>query len=324
MNLLTKIIASIRYPQSAIGRTLQRSVPILLLVPIFLLTISGLVLYQIMVPPRMLETVNPANFMMAGFRTLNFSSGTYNFEGWLIPSLRQAPVIILCHGYKSNRSELLTLAATLQENGYNLFLLDFRGHGSNPAKATTLGIRETADMLEAVKMLAGRAELNPNRLGIWGAGMGAYIALSTSVRSIRIKAMVIDSAYESPSQFVADQTPLVAGVDIFILKKFTLLGLSLVTLGDPERSSLRLLDSLESLQGRPKLFITNEQEPELENQTKTLFNRAPFPKEIQSMKSSGTGLLYGSDRKRYEVQVLDFFKTNLPIRGSVQPPPPPL
>jgi S-formylglutathione hydrolase FrmB len=172
-------------------------------------------------------------------------------------------------------------------------------------------------------MLAGRAELNPNRMGIWGAGMGAYVALSTSIRNSRIQAMVIDSAYESPGQFVADQTRLVAGVDFFLLKKFTAFGLSLLTWGDPEGPNPRLRDSLELLQGRPKLFITSEQEPELESQTRTLFNRAPFPKEIQNLKSSGTGVLYGADRKRYEMQVLDFFKTNLPIRGPVQPPPPP-
>jgi len=41
MNLLTRIIASIRYPESALGKTLQRIVPVIVLMLMVLFGLSG-------------------------------------------------------------------------------------------------------------------------------------------------------------------------------------------------------------------------------------------------------------------------------------------
>jgi pimeloyl-ACP methyl ester carboxylesterase len=316
MNRLTRIIGSFRYPQSTWGKALQRLIPILFFILLFISILSGIIVFQILVPSKLPETINPASFLMTGFHSLPFDSGKNHFEGWLIPSVRNAPVIILCHGYKSNRSEVLTLAATLQENGYNLFLYDMRGHGENPLKVTTLGFQETVDLQAAVQMLSGQPGLDPKRMGIYGVGMGAFVALTTAVQSSQIKALVIDSTFENPYLYMEMQTRNITGIDSFILKRFCDLGLWLVNLPQPGSTHSSLGNSLQLLAGRPKLFISNDQEVNLRQQTMRFFERSPFPKELRQLKSSGTSLLYGLERKDYEILILDFFQRNLPIRQA--------
>jgi hypothetical protein len=167
MNPLTKIIASIRYPESAFGKTLQRIIPILLLVLILLLGFAAFATYRIIAPERLEETIDPSSFLLRNYLTLSFSTQeSKTLEGWFIPSVRGAPLVFLCHGYKSNRAELLTLASTFQENGYNLFIFDFRRHGTNPVRLSTLGIRETQDLLSALKTFTGRPDVDPIESGL--------------------------------------------------------------------------------------------------------------------------------------------------------------
>jgi uncharacterized protein len=315
MNALTKIIASIRYPESAIGKTLQRVAPILLLILILLLGFSAFATYRIIAPERLEETIDPTSFLLGNYLTLSFKTRDgKNLEGWFIPSVRGAPLVFLCHGYKSNRAELLTLASTFQENGYNLFLFDFRGHGSCPLRLSTLGIRETEDLLSAIQTFSGRPDVDPDRVGVWGVSLGAYVALSAAVQSEKVKAIVLDSPFQSPGRFIEIETPLILGLDNFVFNKLAHFGFFLVNfLQTPNSQSW--FNSLSLLQGRDKLFITNEETPTLETQTLQVFNRCPQPKELLRLKHSKTSILYDLERKNYENTVVEFFKKRLPVRN---------
>jgi esterase/lipase len=316
MNPLTRIIASIRYPESTFGKTFQRVIPIILLVILLVLGFSGFATYRIVAPERLPETIDPSSFLLRNFQSLSFKgSGNQSFEGWFIPSVRGAPVVFLCHGYRSNRSELLTLASTFQENGYNLFLFDFRAHGTSPVSICSLGIRETEDLLGVLQMVSERSDVDPNRVGIWGVSLGASVALSAAARSNRVKILVVDSPFDSPARFIEMQTATVLGIDNFVFNKLSRFGFFLVNL--PKTSSGKpLIDELPELRGRDKLFITNEETPLLETQTLNLFNHTPEPKELLRLKKSKTSILYDVDRKNYENTVVDFFKKHLPVRSQ--------
>jgi len=314
MNLLKKIFVSIRYPETALGKTLQRTVPILLLVIILILGLSGFATYRILFPPKLAETIDPSSFLLQNYLSLPFRSkeGT-PIEGWFIPSVRGAPVIFLCHGYRSNRSELLTLASNFQENGYPLFIFDFRGHGTSPFHITTLGNKEAVDLLSAVEMITARSDVDPDRVGVWGVSLGAYVALSAAVSSEKIRALVLDSPFESPGSFIEFQTTSVLGVNNFVFKKLAHFGFFLLTFSGGHGND-ELLKSLSVLEGRDKLFITTEEAPILEMQTLNVFNHSPQPKDLLRLKHSKTSILYDVERKNYENTVVEFFKKHLPVR----------
>jgi dipeptidyl aminopeptidase/acylaminoacyl peptidase len=139
-------------------------------------TISGFLVYQILHPSRT-STPFDLSVMMGHPTTFSFPvAGGPMREGWFYPGLRGAPTIVVCHGYQSQRADVLTLVTALQDHQFNVFLFDFLGHGSTPG-ITTLGYRETAELRSAVQALSSRGDVDPRRFGLWGVDMGGYVTL---------------------------------------------------------------------------------------------------------------------------------------------------
>jgi esterase/lipase len=315
MNIFTRIIATIRYPESTFGKTLLRVLPILLFVVILAIGFSGYAAYRAIFPDRLAETIDPSSFLLRNFQTVSFEApDKVTMEGWFIPSIKGAPVIFLCHGYKSNRSEVLTLASTFQENGFNLFLFDFRAHGTSPVSLSSLGMKETQDLNAAIQTITERKDVDQNRVGVWGVTLGAYVALAAAITNEKIKVIVVDSPFESPDAFLDLQTASTLGVNSAVLNRIAQ-GFFWLTTLNSARPKDHLLSSLTSLQSCEKLFITAEETPQLEAQALNLFNHSPDPKELLRLKRSRTNILYDVERRNYEDRVVDFFKKRLPIRA---------
>src|SRR5579872_5907396 len=50
------------------------------------------------------EAVNPQSYLLSSYISLSFTDRMGGeHDGWLLLGLRGAPVIIMCHGYESNR-----------------------------------------------------------------------------------------------------------------------------------------------------------------------------------------------------------------------------
>src|SRR3989454_8096722 len=82
---------------------------------------AGYVTYRIVTEHNDTEVVTPASYLLSSYVNLNFtdrSGGEH--EGWLLLGLRGAPVILLCHGYNSNRSELVSLGILLDRKSTRL------------------------------------------------------------------------------------------------------------------------------------------------------------------------------------------------------------
>ena len=230
-------------------------------------------------------------------------------EGWFFPGLRGAPTIVLCHGYGSSRAELLTLVSALQDHQYNVFLFDFAAHGGNSG-ATTFGYREADELRSALDALAARNDVDPHNFGVWGYNLGAYAALREAERDPRIRALVLDSVYDTPAQMVkigVERTGL-AGFPLMIRSaefSFDLLNL-------PFRKEPPLSTRLNALANVPILFIQASDDPELAAIARNMFVKAPEPRE-QAIIGHGNFVAMNDDDKRaYENRVVSFFLTHLP------------
>lgn len=87
--------------------------------------------------------------------------------------------MLVCNGNGGNRSLRAALAAELSRMGLAVLLFDYRGYGGNPGHPSEEGL--AADARAAQAYLAGRAEVDPDRLVYFGESLGAAVALRLAV-----------------------------------------------------------------------------------------------------------------------------------------------
>jgi len=304
------VLSELRYPTTRLAKILSVVLALFLFVFVSISTISGILLYQIVHPSR-----NPSTFdlavMMGHPTTFTFplADGTSR-EGWFFPGLRGAPIVILTHGYLSQRSDVLTLVSSLQEHQFNVFLFDFIGHGSSVG-VTTLGYRETSELRSAVQALSTRDDVDTKHFGLWGADMGAYASLEVASSDTRIAALALESPYSDPRVMVQIEARQSGLAVLPYVGRFCDLGFRM--LNYRYRHEPPVTAALIRLKGVPKLFFQADDRPDLTNETIRLFDHSPDPKELVREHASYREM-GDDDRKNYESQIVNFFLQYIPPR----------
>jgi pimeloyl-ACP methyl ester carboxylesterase len=299
----------LRYPSTRLSRTIV----LLSLLAVFILAIAGgtagVVLYRILNPKSTTTDLTPEN-LLGHPSVVQFTvPGVGEREGWFFPGLRGAPVIILCHGYQSQRGDVLTLATPLQENQYNVFIFDFGGHGKSPG-TTTLGPRETREVLAAIAVMARRSDVDGNRIGLWGANLGGYAALAAAAADRRVRAITVESVYDEPMVFLRTEVEHSGVGSLPLIYPLVRFYFQIEQL--PYRGAGLLSTRLSALSKVPKLFIALRESPVLAEGTLQLFNISPEPREQWIMPKPSYLAMSNEEKRTYENYVLSFFLRNLP------------
>ena len=280
-------------------------------------TISGYLLYRIVSPPLTRSDINPQTFPGRP-EVVSFTvPGSDTREGWFFPGLTTAPTIILCHGYTSQRGELLTLVSTLQDHQYNVFLFDFAAHGSSRGYST-LGYRETAELRAAIDAIAARTDVDTTRFGLWGTNLGAYAALTEAASDPRVHAVVVDSVYDSPPhmlRLLIDRTGL---GDLPLMQRTGRWGFRALTRA--YRNQLPLSARLAPLAGVQKLFLMASDDPILGESTRALFLASPEPRELALIPRGNYANMLDKEKRPYENRIVSFFLHSLPTSPSAPVP----
>ena len=301
------VISELRHPTSAISKLLSIVFALAVFALVSVSTISGYLLYEALKPTR-----NPTSFdlsvMMGHPTTFTFSvPGGAQREGWLFPGLRGAPAIVVCHGYQSQRADVLTLVTALQDHQFNVFLFDFAGHGTSLG-TTTLGYEETGELRAAVTALSRREDVDPKHFGLWGVDMGGYASLALAEEDQRIAALAVDDAYADPRDLLRIEVKKSGLNAVPGVLKFTDFGFRIKNYryrNDPPLSA-----HIGNTRGIAKLFVQSDDRPALAQETLNLFVAAPEPKQTQRDRLSYRDMT-DDDRKSYESQIVNFFLQNM-------------
>ena len=277
---------------------------------------SSYILYGILAPPHG-TFASDATKVLGNPDEISFTvSGVGVRKGWFFPGLTTAPTIVLCHGYGSSRGELLTMVTALQEHRYNVFVFDFSGHGTSN-KLSTLGYRETKELIAAINTLARRDDIDRTRFGVWGANMGGYAAIAAASLDQRIHAIAVDSVYDDPKVFMQLHSesssmglPLVAR-----LVRFGFHALNFSSRNEPPLSA-----KVSRLAGVAKLFIIATENPVLAENTRQFFIGAPEPRQQFVVQKASYTTMLDDEKRQYESQVVSFFLLNLPPTGAPATP----
>ena len=307
------IFFELRYPTKWYTKLFTAIVAIAFFVGLATLAIAGFLVYRIVKPQRTSSEINMATFPGRPDSVQFTVAELGQREGWFFPGLRGAPTIVLCHGYESSKSELLTLVSALQDHQYNVFVFDFTAHGANPGM-TTFGYKEAEELRAAIDTLASRNDVDPTSFGLWGYNLGAYAAMREAETDKRVRALVLDSVYDEPKQMVKVEVGSTGlGVFPFMVRSAEL---SFDWLNYQHKQDPPLSRRLTALSGIPKLFIEASDEQELAEMTRQLFMKAPEPREQVMIPHGNFAALSEDDKRTYENRVVSFFLLHLPATGK--------
>jgi len=308
------LLNELRYPTTLRGKIIVGTLAALIFSFLSLALVAALLLSRALFPLQTGETIDPTSFL-GNVESLEFITPDGNsHSGWFFPGLRGAPVVVICHGYRSSRSEILTLATSLQQHRYNVFAFNFAGHGESPVGYTTLGHKETAELVAALEMLAARDDIDTNRMGVWGYSLGAYTALNAAQQFPRVKAVAMDSIYPRPDDLLRRELARGGGGGIPLVTTLTVLEFhvfSLFTGSSPDP-----VEGLPRTGGLAKLFVVGDDAPALAEYTRELYQEAPGPKELVQLPRTNMALLVEDERRNYENLVVTFFLRTLPLVTS--------
>ncbi len=260
-----------------------------------------------------LESVNPQTYLLSSYISLSFTDKMGGeHDGWLLLGLRGAPVIILCHGYNSNRSELLSLGSILRDNHYNVYIFNFQGPKTKE-NHSNLGPRQASDLMSAIDTVTKQPDVNPNRVGLFGTSVGGYAALVAAEQNPKVKALAVDTTYSTPEQMFDSQIERLLGGSSGLFHVLTAAEFRLASMGN---QTYDMPANLPKLTGMPKLFISGRDDPALSAMTEGLFNQAPQPKQLRVMEHTASGMASEAEKKEYEDQILNFFLQSLSLRAD--------
>ena len=114
-----------------------------------------------------------------------------SLAGWFVAP-RNGSVIILLHGYGSNRTTMLWHARVLAAAGYGLLMYDERASGESEGNHRSYGWEDPVDVGAALIYLNGIPGVEADRIGIAGCSIGGQIALQGAAYHPQIGAVWAD------------------------------------------------------------------------------------------------------------------------------------
>lgn len=114
------------------------------------------------------------------------------------------PVVLMFPGYANSKDTLLKAAQEFQKNGFEPWMIDFRGCGGSSGSVTTIGWYEADDV--AAVVAAVRAENPTRKVLLYGQSLGsAAILRAVGTGRARPDAIIAEAPFDSLLQTVGNR-----------------------------------------------------------------------------------------------------------------------
>jgi uncharacterized protein len=239
---------------------------------------------------------------------LTFASASGSrLSGWYIPGRAHAGAVLLMHGVRANRLEMLGRARFLHRYGMTVLLFDFQAHGESPGRSITFGYLEAMDARAAFDVLQMRAP--GERVGVIGLSLGGAAAI---LAGLPADAMVLEAVYADFGRAVENRLALWLGspgrhlAPVLTWQVKPRLGF------DPE--VLRPAERVAELRA-PLLLIAGDADRHATlDEARLLYARTRAPKELWIIAGAKHVDFHRYAPEPYERRILEFL--GLRLRGS--------
>lgn len=114
--------------------------------------------------------------------------------------------VILFHGLSINKSFILSEAAAFRFQGYNVMMVDLRGHGNSDGNTTSIGFYETEEVKLAYDYIKVKGEEN---IFLWGMSLGAVVIIKAFADyDLKPSGVILEMPIESLQSFLEGRSKL--------------------------------------------------------------------------------------------------------------------
>ena len=287
--------------------SMSRLARILLAVLAIVMTVAGLAWVAggvLSAPAQRLVGTPPADL---GAENVVFPSASGSqIHGWFAPGTAGRGAVLLLHGVRGDRRDMVSRAEFLHRLGYAVLLIDFQAHGESPGDRITFGDRESRDVVAALSYLQQRAP--GERLGALGESLGAASLVLAEGRP-HVDAVILESMYPTIEQAVVDRLRLHLGPAGPVLAPLLLAQFQPRLGTRVER--LRPIDHMGSL-GAPVLILSGTLDKHTTfEEARAIFAAAHPPKEFWAVEGAAHVNLHSYAKAEYERRVSAFLGAHL-------------
>lgn len=130
--------------------------------------------------------------------TFEAADGT-KLHGWFVPAKNERlGSVLFLHGNSENISTHFERVAWLPENGFDIFLIDYRGYGRSEGAPTLDGLHE--DVAAGLETLIAMPGVQPGNVVVFAQSLGGTVALtaiSENSYKDRLAGLIIEGAFSS-------------------------------------------------------------------------------------------------------------------------------
>ena len=127
-------------------------------------------------------------------------------NGWLIKNPLAKQTLIYLHGNAGNLSDRLDKIKILYDVGMNVFIIDYRGFGKSHGTPSEHGLYE--DALQAYDYLLTRNDIDPGKIGVYGASLGGAVAIDLATKR-PLTCLIVDSSFSSAADMGKAMYPFI-------------------------------------------------------------------------------------------------------------------
>lgn len=231
-------------------------------------------------------------------------------SGWIVSGTPGVGAVLLLHGVRADRREMLGRARFLHGLGYAVLLIDLPAHGESAGAHITYGLAEAQGVTAALAYLSHR--LPSEKIGVIGVSLGAA-SLVLSRPSVPLSAVVLESMFPTIREAVSDRLNIYLGPYGESLTQLLLLQLPLRLDISPDQ--LRPIVELPSLHAPLLIAAGSIDRHTTLKETEHIYAVASEPKELWIVNGAAHVDLYAFDSKAYEERVSAFLAKHLRSAG---------
>jgi pimeloyl-ACP methyl ester carboxylesterase len=233
-------------------------------------------------------------------------AGRERLSGWQSRGDDGAGVILLLHGVRSDRRQMIGRAQFLHRLGYSVLLIDLPAHGESSGDRITFGVREAEGVRAALAHLRHAMPSEP--VGVIGVSLGAA-AFALGEPDAQVRAVILESMYPTVDEAVRNRLTAHLGPAGGLLSPLLLWQLPLRA--GVSAAQLRPIERVGGIGAAVFIISGAEDRSTTADESRQLFGMAVEPKQLWIVDGAAHVDLHALAPREYEQKVGAFLARQL-------------